>query len=193
MNRKQNHTRVKGFTLMELIIVIAIIGVLLGILMPSMAAYYRRSRLQSANANAKAQRFVSRDRTAADASGFAGVVEIAYFGDTGAAQYAENGNGYVGVDTTTAVSTAAQNVVTAVNRTVSDGPEICWAVYIDNYIVKGAVAAPTRSDVNVGFYSANKQFATTESERRAYSENFGNILARLASGYDGNTTAEPTT
>lgn len=67
--------RVKGFTLTELIIVIAIIGILLGILGPTMTAYYRSSRLKTANADAKmvynaaqtsAQRFLAEDRVRAD-------------------------------------------------------------------------------------------------------------------------------
>ena len=73
MNHKMKRTA-KGFTLIELIIVIAIIGILLGILMPSMMNYYRRSRIQAANADAKmvynaaqtaAQRFIAQDRMAA--------------------------------------------------------------------------------------------------------------------------------
>lgn len=42
-----------GFTLVELIVVIAIIGVLASILVPAMIGYVRDSRLTAANANAK--------------------------------------------------------------------------------------------------------------------------------------------
>ena len=43
----------KGFTLVELVVVIAIIGVLAAILVPSMMGYVRKSRLKTANGNAK--------------------------------------------------------------------------------------------------------------------------------------------
>lgn len=47
---KQNR---KGFTLVELVVVLAIIGVLAAILVPSLMGYVKKARLKQCNANAK--------------------------------------------------------------------------------------------------------------------------------------------
>lgn len=188
MSHKKMRT-VKGFTLMELIIVLAIIGILLGILTPSMMQYYRRSRLQTANNNAKmvynaaqtaVQRINTSDRSAATPSGFDGaVVKISSVNGT-----ISNATGSNLLGANDADATACTAVATSVNRTVSGADAICWGVYVDNYIVKAAVAAQSDSSPHVGFYTVDKQVATLDSSRATFTASVDSRLATLAGLYD---------
>lgn len=174
MDRKAS--RVKGFTIVEMVVVIAIIGILLGVLAPSMMAYIRRSRIQAANANAKmvynaaqteVQKYINKDRVnPSNLSGFSGVCVLSYehdSTDTNKANAAKD-NALAAVDTTTAAGDAANTVINHVNRTVSGAREINWAVYVENYIVKSAVAAEFMSSRYIGCYSANKAKAMEMSD-----------------------------
>lgn len=202
MKQKRLQRRVKGFTLIELIIVIAIIGILLGILMPTMTSYYRRSRIQAANANAKmvynaaqtaVQKMMASDRTATTPSGFAGTVKISH-SHAGTMDCVIGENTFPSIDATRANVAACERVVQAVDRTVSDASQINWAVRIENYIVKAAVAAENDTTTNVGFFSANRQFATMDTPRVAYSTSFDTQLGSIAAGYDAPAATEaPTT
>ena len=69
--------KVHGFTLIELMVVVGIIGVLSAVLIPSMNAYYTRSRIKTTNSNAKvlfnaaqtlAQEYQFRERSISDHS-----------------------------------------------------------------------------------------------------------------------------
>ncbi|MDE5885874.1 MAG: prepilin-type N-terminal cleavage/methylation domain-containing protein [Oscillospiraceae bacterium] len=171
--QKTNYPRVKGFTLIELIIVIAIIGILAGILAPTMSTYYMKSRIKSANANAKmvynaaqtaVQKYISRDRTAlaSEKSDFNGTILISYNGTDHSISWR---TGYDAASTTATAGDPYATVADAVNRTVSNAESISWTVCVSNYIVQGCVAADNQNTDLVGYYSAGRTFASERANR----------------------------
>lgn len=166
--QKTKNTRVKGFTLIELIIVIAIIGILAGILAPTMSTYYMKSRIKSANSNAKmvynaaqtaVQKYISRDRTAlaGEESGFNGTILISYNGTNQSISWV---SGFSAPNTAATAGDPYATVANAVNLTVSNAENISWTVCVSNYIVQGCVAADNQNTDLVGYYSANRTFAS---------------------------------
>lgn len=176
MKQNRKVLRVKGFTLIEMIVVIAIIGILAGILAPTMSTYYRKSRIKTANGNAKmvynaaqtaAQNFIAMDRnsttpsslkgtTDADGDGiFENYVIIAYNGATKTFE-ASTVFGTFNASSQPADMDHIQMIVESVNKTVSGASDVCWAVCINNYIVQGAISATAETTDRVGYYSVNK-------------------------------------
>lgn len=102
----------KGFTLVELVVVIAIIGVLAAILVPSMLNYVKKSRLKTANSNAK--------------TAYNAVAEL--LADAETQGY---GRDDVLKDATYKYHIAPNTVVVAKNAT-GDGPKKIAAVLVEN-------------------------------------------------------------
>lgn len=197
MNQNTERGRVKGFTLTEMIVVLAIIGILTALLMPNMIAYYRNSRLKASNADAKMVynavqteviRYMNIDRAvvAADASGFGTGVVLCYdpsgtiscaTGDCG------NSVAVVAASDTTPTAEACRAVVNKVNHTVSGASEVAWSVYVNNYIVQACVSAQNSNSTYVGYYSADKQVATIDDGFQPYSTVFQTRLQAVSGGY----------
>lgn len=196
--------RVKGFTIVELIIVIAIIGVLAGILVPTMSAYYSKSRVKASNSDAKmvynaaqteAQKFIAKDRMTNDVSGMDGVFLVVGYPDGtfscgNTALTDLSGADRLPIEPTmqavqrrtftgSAEEAAAASIAQAVTRTVSNARDKCWAVYIQNYIVKGSIASDTVTSDFVGYYTASKSFADGRS-----SSSFGDWIKNSSFGGD---------
>lgn len=157
VNKKQ---RVKGFTLTELIVVIAIITILAAILAPSMTTYFWKSRVKTANSNAKmvynaaqtaVQTYISADRTAATKSLFDtySAIIISYSVDTHSFTYATTAT----KPTTNAGDQCIADVVNYVNTVVTDASENNWAVYVNKYTVEACAFANSTDTNCVGYYS----------------------------------------
>lgn len=167
--QKKNDSRLKGFTLIELIIVMAIIAILAGILAPTMSTYYRKSRIKSANSNAKmvynaaqtaVQKYISHDRTAPAGGKSEFDKDVILISYNSADHSITWRSGYSAGSVAAVAGDPYATVASSVNRTVSSAESISWTVCVSNYIVQGCVAADNQNTDLVGYYSANRTFAS---------------------------------
>lgn len=194
MNMKK---RIKGFTLTELIVVMAVIGILAAILAPTMINYYRKSRVKDANTDAKMvfnavqtelQRYTSidRQREDEDKSLFHGMVMVSYDSTTRTVTCSTSRESGFTAPADEKANEACDALEAAVDNIVSDSGQYDWAVYVDNYIVKASVSAPNGTSRFIGWHSANNALASEMSETNYDTALSGanNLLVRLADSYD---------
>lgn len=174
--------RKKGFTLIELIIVIAIIGVLAGVLIPTWSAYIQRARTRSQNLKAKtvfnaAQSVVTdmkfserrhlNDYMSASAADKTSIAEKYLYGDVLADNTTEwyyYWNGSKGTITNasgTAITPKAtwnsskrkwQNEIADSINQIINEDELIYRIYVKDYKVMSVVCARFPNDSYLGTY-----------------------------------------
>lgn len=172
----------KGFTLIEMTIVMGIIGILLAVFVPTIGGYITNSKLNAANANARVlfnaaqtvcQEFEFLDRngtsgefygTDSDRADMDGSLFICV--ENGTIQIpslAVRGGSFTNDELADILSGEETNATTnpdgvnssfmgRMNRLVDSFDEMCWTVYIENYKVRGVFAAKDLDSEFIGSY-----------------------------------------
>lgn len=151
MNKK-----LKGFTMTELIIVIAIIGVLSAIILPSYMSWIAHSKIRKQNNNAKVifnaaqtvvQDYRFKERKLDDSKKNIGSGKFEFYWDKDTGASTSGSTGAKSGDADFVADFARQ-----VNRIYSDQNATTYRISVDNYIVKSVVASSGNTNRHKGSY-----------------------------------------
>lgn len=155
----------KGFTLIEMIIVIAIIGVLLGLLIPSWMNYIANSRLKTQNNNSRivfnaaqtiAQEYSFSERKLEDSEKIIGDGDFFFFwdGENGMILNAD-GTPLNGADPS--AKSASQlaferDFARKINKIFDGSDTSIYKIYINDYLVQSVASARSTADRYIGSF-----------------------------------------
>ncbi len=170
--QQEKRSTLRGFTLIEMVIVLAIIAILLTVFVPAITGYMTRSRLNAANSNAKVlfnsaqticQEFEFTDRSAssstlygANSTGKIVAYSPEFSGGLSDPITVTAFNANFGTDTTQPGERLNQDTSSSfrgrLGRLFLENSEICWLLVIQDYQVRAAFCASTSDTDYIGAY-----------------------------------------
>lgn len=165
MNKK-----LKGFTLTELIVVIAIIGILSAIIIPSYMSWIANSKVRKQNNNAKVifnaaqtvvQEYSFKERTMDDSDKNIGSGTFDFYWDK------DTGPSATGSASKVSDATFINEFAHQVNRIYGDQEYTTYRISVDDYMVKSVVASSGNTNRHKGSYPV-KQDGTNSTPIQSF-------------------------